>query len=613
MLLRKVLLLLALGLIACSSPQGGPAAIDPAHDNTPMDVLFAQDHRDVATLCAFLLDTNATVRRDAAIALASVQDTAAGACLTKALDDPDALVRRDALFALSFIADSILLQRIITTADAEPDTAISRVMHEAVFRAELRTRPRDAVFLISYLESTDRDIRTRAAQTLARLPQEQLVPATDDILQAFEVEHDPNVRMFLVGALRHGTTPEVIQLLKRLGTNDPLPMIRVAAVRALSASQDAALAGYLFDRTNDSASIVRQAALEQLERLPPPLDGEAAWRAGQQHDRLAIKIALYGIALRDGDEGTRNAARLLMRSMAEQDLGPYRNADLITAMAWDPDEDRSGELRAILHAPRTPPEKQAAFSALLRIAGNAEGSTTNITPASAMRDALSTHDAGLIAAGCEALAGMDSTQVRAALEPGLVEQARSALHPIRDLEAVQLLDAAEARLTGRPSPTHTAPPFNHPIDRGRLAHLRQGQRYLFATTKGDIVLAIEPDAAPGTCVAFDSLVTAGYYDGKTFHRVIPDFVAQGGCPRGDGYGSMDWTLRTEIGLRGFTTGAVGIASAGRDTESCQFFIMLAPAPHLDGRYTRFAHVVSGMDVAERLEVGDVMERVERTE
>jgi cyclophilin family peptidyl-prolyl cis-trans isomerase len=73
---------------------------------------------------------------------------------------------------------------------------------------------------------------------------------------------------------------------------------------------------------------------------------------------------------------------------------------------------------------------------------------------------------------------------------------------------------------------------------------------------------------------------------------------------------MDWTMRTEIGFNGFDTGAVGIASAGRDTESCQFFFMLAPAPHLDGRYTRFAHVVSGMDVAQHLVVGDRIERVE---
>jgi cyclophilin family peptidyl-prolyl cis-trans isomerase len=74
---------------------------------------------------------------------------------------------------------------------------------------------------------------------------------------------------------------------------------------------------------------------------------------------------------------------------------------------------------------------------------------------------------------------------------------------------------------------------------------------------------------------------------------------------------MDWTLRTEIGYEGFTKGAVGLASAGRDTESCQFFIMTAPAPHLDGRYTLFAQVVDGQDVADVLAVGDRILAVEK--
>jgi cyclophilin family peptidyl-prolyl cis-trans isomerase len=93
--------------------------------------------------------------------------------------------------------------------------------------------------------------------------------------------------------------------------------------------------------------------------------------------------------------------------------------------------------------------------------------------------------------------------------------------------------------------------------------------------------------------------------------MVPNFVLQGGCPRGDGYGGMPWTLRTEIGRKLFTAGSVGLASAGRDTESCQFFITHSATPHLDGRYTRFGEVVSGMDVVWRLQVGDVMERVER--
>jgi cyclophilin family peptidyl-prolyl cis-trans isomerase len=143
--------------------------------------------------------------------------------------------------------------------------------------------------------------------------------------------------------------------------------------------------------------------------------------------------------------------------------------------------------------------------------------------------------------------------------------------------------------------------------------LEQGQQYRISTSKGEIIIATDVDECPGSSLAFDSLVTEGYYNGKAFHRMVPDFVVQGGCPRGDGYGGMPWTLRTEIGRTPFTAGSVGLASAGRDTESCQFFITHIATPHLDGRYTRFGEVVEGMDVVYRLTVGDVMQRVERVD
>jgi len=149
------------------------------------------------------------------------------------------------------------------------------------------------------------------------------------------------------------------------------------------------------------------------------------------------------------------------------------------------------------------------------------------------------------------------------------------------------------------------------IDPIKLRALAQGQQYRITTSKGAIIIATDVNDCPGSSLAFDSLVTTGYYNGKSFHRMVPNFVVQGGCPRGDGYGGMPWTLRTEIGRKPFTAGSVGLASAGRDTESCQFFITHSATPHLDGRYTRFGEVVSGMDVVMKLQVGDVMLGVEK--
>ena len=110
--------------------------------------------------------------------------------------------------------------------------------------------------------------------------------------------------------------------------------------------------------------------------------------------------------------------------------------------------------------------------------------------------------------------------------------------------------------------------------------------------------------APGSVVNFVKMVEDKYFDGKAFHRVVPNFVIQTGCNRGDGFGSEDYSIRSEFSRRKYKTGSVGMASAGKDTEGTQWFITHSPTPHLDGKYTIFAEVVSGMEVVHRIQVGD---------
>ena len=130
------------------------------------------------------------------------------------------------------------------------------------------------------------------------------------------------------------------------------------------------------------------------------------------------------------------------------------------------------------------------------------------------------------------------------------------------------------------------------------------QLAVIKTTKGDVTIQLFVEEAPGSVGNFVSLVKRDYYDGKFFHRVAPNFVIQGGCPRGDGWGSEDYSIRSEFSGRRYKTGSVGMASAGKDTEGVQWFITHSPTPHLDGRYTIFAEVTKGMDVVHIMEVGD---------
>lgn len=620
--MRILLLLLVLvSLFAACAGNGGspdttvkPPATQGWTDQRLLAVLDAQDHRNTPALCAFLKDNSAAVRAAAALAFASVQDSTARGCLIGALVDADNQVRINAAFALGLVGDSASLAVLNKASDMEKEKAVAQAMMEAAFRAELRLNKHDATWHISFLQSGNRDVRTRALQSLSRLPKEKLAPVANDILQAVNAEQDPTVRMFLVSALKSNSTKAVTDTLLALALNDSLPMIRIAALQALGTNKDKVNAAFFLDRLSDSDVGVQQTALEQLQRIEGPMDGDAIWKTAQEHPDYSIKLPLYGLVMKHGNEQTRMVCSSLMESLSHQDLGPYWNAALVKAHYVDRDT-----ARYIMVGDQPSVVRQAAFETWIEHFD--ETLKTKDIPkvlrdASHMafiREALLSGDAGLVASALERVQAEERDYLRKCLDAGTVQRVRSTLHPIRDLETLQYLDQAIAKRDGLPAPAHKSPPFNHPIDLARLRSLKQGQQYRITTTKGEIVLALETLVAPGSCVAFDSLVTAGYYNGKAFHRVIPNFVAQGGCPRGDGYGGMPWTLRTEIGPQGFVEGAVGLASAGHDTESCQFFIMTAAAPHLDGRYTRFAHVVSGMDAAKKLQVGDVMTKVERAE
>lgn len=116
---------------------------------------------------------------------------------------------------------------------------------------------------------------------------------------------------------------------------------------------------------------------------------------------------------------------------------------------------------------------------------------------------------------------------------------------------------------------------------------------------------------PGTVENFVSLAKKNFYDGLTFHRVIPGFVIQGGDPNGNGTGGPGYTIKceTEGNPNKHERGSLSMAHAGKDTGGSQFFICFEAQPHLDGVHTVFGKVVEGMDVVDRVKVGDVMQKV----
>lgn len=125
------------------------------------------------------------------------------------------------------------------------------------------------------------------------------------------------------------------------------------------------------------------------------------------------------------------------------------------------------------------------------------------------------------------------------------------------------------------------------------------------TSEGPVELELYLDAAPKTVSNFTRLASEGFYDGLTFHRVIPDFMVQAGCPRGDGTGGPGYQFEDEFNEHRVTRGALAMANAGPNTNGSQFFVVTADAcPWLDGKHTVFGRVTEGQDVVDRISAAD---------
>ena len=127
---------------------------------------------------------------------------------------------------------------------------------------------------------------------------------------------------------------------------------------------------------------------------------------------------------------------------------------------------------------------------------------------------------------------------------------------------------------------------------------------------GEIRLEFYPEDAPKTVENFVTLAKKGFYNGLNFHRVVPDFVVQGGCPKGNGTGGPGYTIKAEFNKQKHVRGTLAMArSQSPDSAGSQFYICYGATPHLDGQYTVFGKVVSGMEHVDRIKQGDKMTSV----
>jgi cyclophilin family peptidyl-prolyl cis-trans isomerase/HEAT repeat protein len=498
--------------------------------------------------------------------------------------------------------------------------------------AALRAKPEGtAAVAARFLTAEDDRVREDALNVLARLRAKESIDQVRKLL-----EHDTdsltraNAARVLGGA---GDAFSADSLASRM-FNDPDSRVRVAAIRALAS---------LAQSTSGPALLKRGEALRALNPAPLSELREIATALGRvlTNTNNEAAIAFLSTMRKSGPEAEMALARVapqrylddpaikgagadwLQASAVAQGLGEIATLEKIPQALKDKAVNhlRTMALAAetperamydVLQALKTFKPKDLGEIALAKLrAGDvitraaAADSLADVPPSEKITKALSEafvmtgndkqNDAALSIVGALAKA------TDAAATATLMEAAGSTDHLVRRraIEALQSRPKIAVPAVGAASSRNT--PADYMRAAGRAGKKPKAN---LTTDKGIITIEFYPDDAPLTVDSFIQLATAHFFDGLTFHRVVPNFVIQGGDPRGDGNGGPGYTIRCEINMAPYDVGAVGMALSGKDTGGSQFFITHSPQPHLDGGYTVFAHVIAGQNVVDRIERGD---------
>ena len=498
--------------------------------------------------------------------------------------------------------------------------------------------PSSVAPLTNQLKARDADIRAEAGNALMRLrhPIGSAVPA----LLVTLTDRAINVRANSARAIGLSKVASALEpLTKRL--NDPSNLVQVSAIRGLSSLADRrAIAPLLMfgetlrkqysqAKTNGNARPPQINLLLELatalgtfkdESVVPFLHRLRAATGAGAYTEIETELVKFGdkefwVGLDEKALAPRDWRSTATLAQALSELNSERAKAALLKM-WEQAEQGKSEVRAIPALLRSLARiKYDGVQALARGQLNHKEITVRAAAANALTDLNEENFNALAGALAQAKADAQSDARLALLNaigkyktPRAVSLLKTSL---TDADQRARRRAAELlRQAGEVVPTETAALPHDQTYYTRVRRLQQKQvTVTLHTSKGIIKVAMFTQDAPMTVDNFIELAKKKYFDGIVFHRIVPNFVVQGGDPRGDGGGGPGYQIRCEVNPRMYNRGTMGMALSGKDTGGSQFYFCHAPQPHLDGGYTVFGQVIAGIETVDKLTRGDVIERV----
>lgn len=581
-----------------------------------------KDVRGIDSLKILLNDPVTKVRCAAAYALGQTGSSDAVQPLLEAFKAKDTLevnstVNATILEAIGKTGDVTLLRSLATVSTyRETDTLLLLGQARAIYRYGLRgiTTPEATDLMVEYVTDNKYpgDVRLIAAHYLQRTRGISIEDYKFRLAETFTKENDSYIKMALATALSKTTDRGVMDILIDDMKEEKDYRVKVNILKALASYPYIRVIDVILNALSDPNIHVASTAANFLINNGNSADATLYKRFIQDTMSWQIKTKIYAGILHNIPPyytRTKSIYRNDLLAIHKESENPYEKAAIINALSYDPLNYR---LITELGFKGEAVEKTAAMSGLGRILasedynsifrGGARRVRTEILDL--IKNGISTGDAGMIAVAGDIIQDSDQNLLTLLEDFSFLEEAASKLELPREVESYNALQAAIAHIKGE-TYEQVSPEYNHPIQWSVLHSISDSSIVNIRTTRGIIKVQLYKKLTPGTVSNFVELINQGFYSQKTFHRVVPNFVIQTGCPRGDGYGSQNYSIRSELPQLYYDDqGYIGMASAGPDTESTQWFITHSPTPHLDGNYTIFGKVIEGMDVVHKIIVGD---------